>query len=101
VDLLVRYSNHEDELKPVVKLLRRIEDHDQDDEPGVRLPESPPLRGLARLGSDDVRQLVASFRAGTAKHILAYHYGISLSTVKRLLRRHREAAPESWGCFLE
>jgi hypothetical protein len=86
VDLLVRYSNHEDALSRVVGVLRRIEDYDQDDEPGVRLPEPPLLRGLARLGPDDVGQLVARFQAGTAKHVLAHRYGVSLSTVKRLLR---------------
>jgi DNA invertase Pin-like site-specific DNA recombinase len=86
VYLLVRYSNHEDALKHVVKLLRRIEDYDQRDEPGVQLPEPPPLRGLARLIPNDVRQLVESFRAGTPKHALAHRYEISLSTVKRLLR---------------
>jgi hypothetical protein len=95
VDLLVRYSNHEGELKHVVKLLLRIEDYDQRDEPGVQLPEPPPLRGLARLSPDDVCQLVASFRMGTPKSVLADRYEISLSTVKRLLKRHRDAAPES------
>lgn len=88
MDLLVRYSNREDELKHVVKLLRRIEDHDEEAEPGLRLPESSPLRGLARLSPDDVRQAVASFQAGTAKRVLAHRYRVSLSTVKRLPRRH-------------
>lgn len=86
VDLLVRYSNHGDALSHMVKVLRRIEEHDQKSEPGVRLPRPSPPRGLARLNPDDLRQLVASFQAGTAKHVLAYRYGISLSTVKRLLR---------------
>lgn len=79
----------------VVKVLRRVEGNDQTDEPGLRLPKPPPLRGMARLSPDDVRQLVKSFRTGTPKHVLAHCYGISLSTVKRLLRRHRGAAPES------
>jgi hypothetical protein len=95
VDLLVRYSNHEDTLSHLVKVLRRIEDHDQEVEPGVRRSEPSPLRGLARLSPDDVSQLVASFRAGTPKHVLAHRYGSSLSTIKRLLKRHRDAAPES------
>jgi hypothetical protein len=75
MDLLVRYSNHEDELKHVVKVLRRIEDDDQQAEPGMRFPEPSPLRGLARLSPDDVRQAVASFQAGTAKRILAHPMG--------------------------
>jgi hypothetical protein len=86
VDLLVRYSSHECALSHVVKVLRRIEDDDQNDEPGVRLPEPPPLRGLARLSPDDVRPLIASFRVGTPEHVLAHRYEISLSTVRRLVR---------------
>jgi hypothetical protein len=88
VDLLVRYSNHEDALRRVAGLLRRVEQGDQEDEPGVRLTGSLP-RGLAKLDEADVRQLVGSFRAGTAKRILAERYGISESSVKRLLRRYR------------
>jgi hypothetical protein len=91
VDLLVRYSNHEDALRHVVKVLRRIEDYDQADDPGVRLPQPTPLRGLARLNPDNVRQLVASFRTGTPKHVLAHRYGVSLSTIKRLLRSSSRA----------
>ena len=90
VDLLVRYSNHKDELKHLAKLLRHIENHDQDAELVARRPEPMPLRGLARLSPDDMRQLITNFRTGTPKHVLAHRYGVSLSTVKRLLRRHRE-----------
>lgn len=86
VDLLVRYSNRQDSLSNLVKVLQRIEGEDQQAEPGVQSPEPSPLRGLARLSPDDVRQLAASFQTGTPKHVLAHRYGISLSTVKRLLR---------------
>jgi hypothetical protein len=39
-----------------------------------------------RLSEDEVRQLVAAFTSGTPKWKLAEQYGISLSSVKRLLR---------------
>jgi Mor family transcriptional regulator len=40
-----------------------------------------------RLGQAAIDELVASFRAGTPKHELAKKYEISLSSVKRVLRR--------------
>jgi DNA invertase Pin-like site-specific DNA recombinase len=44
-----------------------------------------------RLSEAEVRQLVKAFQAGTTKHELAERYGISLSSVKRVLRRQRGA----------
>jgi hypothetical protein len=48
----------------------------------------PDWRICDRLTAEDEQALAASFRAGTAKHQLAERYGISLSSVKRLLRKH-------------
>lgn len=42
-----------------------------------------------RLSEADVRLLVQAFEGGTPKWKLAEQYGISESSVKRLLRRHR------------
>jgi DNA-directed RNA polymerase specialized sigma24 family protein len=39
-----------------------------------------------RLGDEAVAELVAAFVAGTTREELADHYGVSLSSVKRLLR---------------
>lgn len=87
MDLLVRYSNHEDALGRVVKVLGQIERGDPDNEPGVAILAGSRPRGLAKLDDGDVRQLVSSFRAGMTKCALAEQYGISESTVKRLLRK--------------
>ena len=43
-----------------------------------------------RLSEADLRQLVADFQGGTAKRKLAERYGISESSVKRLIRRQRD-----------
>jgi hypothetical protein len=91
LDLLVRYSNHDDALRRVTGVLRRVEQDDQADEAGLPFA-GPRPRGLATLSGDDVRQLVSSFRAGTAKRVLAERYGISESSVKRLLRRWQGVA---------
>jgi hypothetical protein len=41
----------------------------------------------SRLGQAAIDELVASFRAGTPKRKLAESFGISLSSMKRVLRR--------------
>jgi FixJ family two-component response regulator len=41
-----------------------------------------------RLSGADTEQLIAAFRAGTPKRMLAERYGISESSVKRLIRQH-------------
>ena len=91
VELLRRYSNRTDLLGPMRDVLRRIEVRDRTDEPGVRSTGSgsgsAPVRD--RLSGADVREIVRRFRAGTPKHALAAKYGMSLSTMKRLLRLHR------------
>jgi hypothetical protein len=38
-----------------------------------------------RLSADDTQQIIQRFRAGTAKHVLATEFEISLSSVKSLL----------------
>jgi hypothetical protein len=91
VEVLRRYSNSLDLLKRVQDVLRRIEENDQTDEPGVhstgRGGGLVPVR--ERLSEADLSELVASFQAGTPKQELAARYGISLSSVKRVLRKAR------------
>ena len=40
-----------------------------------------------RLSSEDVETIIKEFLSGTPKHVLAARYGISLGSVKNLLRR--------------
>jgi hypothetical protein len=93
VEVLRRYSNRSDLVRIMVDVLRRIEENDQTDELGVLSTGKGggllPVRD--RIGETDLRQMVTRFRAGTAKHALASEYGISLSSVKRILR-HRGAS---------
>ena len=51
-----------------------------------------PVSVEERLGPAVVAEMVADFEAGTAKWKLAARHGISESSVKRLLRRHRHAS---------
>jgi hypothetical protein len=52
-----------------------------------------------RLSVGDVDRMVAAFHAGVPKHVLADRFGVSLSSVKRLLRkrRPRQQAPVQIG----
>jgi len=85
-----RYSNRPDLLGPVLDVLRRIEAGDQADEPGgVESREAGSLRPSDRLSEADVSEIVERFRAGVPKHKLAGEYRMSLSTVKRLLRKYQ------------
>jgi hypothetical protein len=81
VEVLRRYSNAQDLVKRVQDVLRRIEESDQQDEPGVLSTGSGggrvPVR--RRLSEADLAQLAASRRAGTTLPELAERYGISLS----------------------
>jgi len=87
-EALRRYSNRPDLLGPMIDVLRRIVVGDQVDEPGgAESREGCSLRLSDRLSEADVVKMVGRFRAGMAKHKLAAEYGMSLSSVKRLLRR--------------
>lgn len=88
VEVLRRYSNRDDLLKPLVSVLERIEAGDCEDVPGVQANGSTePWRVTDRLTEAERTTLVAEARAGTTtRNELAVRYGISLSSVKRLLR---------------
>jgi hypothetical protein len=98
VEVLRRYSNRPDLLGPLLEVLRRIEAGDRADEPGgVASREGGSLRPSDRLSEADVHEIVERFRAGAPKHKLAAEYGMSLSTMKRLLRRAKREEPPARG----
>ena len=88
VEVLRRYSNRTDLLRSIQDVLRHIEENDQTDEPGVCLTGRggglSPVR--LRLGDTTVHAFVAEFAAGATRQELVGRYGVSLSSVKRLLR---------------
>jgi DNA-directed RNA polymerase specialized sigma24 family protein len=90
VEVLRRYSNRRDLVKSVQEVLRRIEEGDQADDPGVESTgrggrDVTPVR--ERLGEDKFRELVECRRSGMLLQEIATRYGISLSSVKRVVRR--------------
>lgn len=64
----------------------------EDPNPAV-IPVRPcPARGLRQLSESDKETLIADFAAGVQQRVLAERYNISLSTVKRFLRKARLSA---------
>ena len=99
MEVLRRYSNLSGLSTSVQDVLRRIEENDQADEPGVcstgRGGGLVPVR--ERLSEANLDELATSFRDGTSKHELAARYGISLSSVKRVLRQHGASRRDHWS----
>lgn len=76
-----------------------IRDHPVDSQqPNAQLSSAyhgPRWRVGDRLSERDVATLIAAFKAGIPKHVLAEQYGIGLWSVKKLLREHG-ATKRSW-----
>jgi hypothetical protein len=52
-------------------------------------PQRQPWRLVDRLGEQIICDLLRDRRTGATHRVLAVRYGVSLSSVKRLLSRHR------------
>src|SRR6266542_1709725 len=95
VDVLAAYSNRADLLVDLGAIKHRLAqavgstDPDGGRSVHTLAPGFRKQQVAQRLGAVAVAQLVARFEAGTPKHRLAIEYGISESSVKRVIRRHR------------
>jgi hypothetical protein len=49
-----------------------------------------------RLSGHDIDELVAAFKAGAAKRVLAMRYGINIKSVKKLLRERGVRKKSRW-----
>lgn len=92
MDLLRAYSNRSDLAYDLARVLDRLPGGSSDEPPeAVSVRSEAPTLGEVRirdrLSPEQIAQLVARFEAGTAKLKLAVEYGISESSVKRLLRK--------------
>jgi len=98
VDLIQAYSKRRDLAESLVNALRQL----QQGQNGGRSRSIRPAplstrlwRMVDRLGEADQERLIAAFTAGTSKRKLAERYGISESSVKRLIRQHGASKPSS------
>jgi hypothetical protein len=99
VDLMGPYLNRRDLADALVSAVRQLRQAQaQTGEPAfsVRSTQtSSQWRVGDRLSEADTERLIAAFTAGTSKRKLAERYGISNSSVKRLVRRHGASKPSS------
>ena len=88
------YSNRPDLADSLVRAVRQLRQA-QEQQGGVSRSvrstgrSERDWRVSDRLTEADIRLLIAAFESGTPKWKLAEHYGISESSVKRLVRKHR------------
>jgi DNA invertase Pin-like site-specific DNA recombinase len=91
VDLRGRFSNPE--VRAVVVQVAQLADgikveEDQNERPALA-PQRQRWRLVDRLSEQIIRDLLRDRQTGTTHRALAERYGISLSSVKRVLRQHR------------
>jgi AraC-like DNA-binding protein len=92
VDLVGTYSKRQDLADQLRRVLDRLgrahQERAEDPEESVRTTAkaAEPHRVVDRLGEQAVQQMIEERRAGVELRELAERYGISLSSVKRLLR---------------
>jgi hypothetical protein len=94
VGLLSRYSNHGAELDTLLELLKRLRTGDQAAAPGLSAallrptPDPSRRKVVDRLPEGAIPAMVERFRAGATVAAVADEYGISESSLKRILRKH-------------
>ena len=94
MELIGRYSNPDD-WEHFTDTAQAPEEPAVDTETGDEMLARPsscsrrPRPVVDRLGETDVRKLLLERRSGVMQRALAERYGISLSSVKRILRHNR------------
>ena len=96
VDLVRAYSNRLDLANMLVTTsnqLRQAREQAGDSSESVHSAgrRDQAWRVSDRLSEADTRALIAAFAEGTPKRELARHYGVSESSLKRIIRRHRQS----------
>jgi hypothetical protein len=97
VGLLTSYSKRADLLYDLQEALRQLQRASEDDSPpSVRSVRSPDRKSQVwaladRVSQTQVREIVSAFEDGTPRWKIAERYQISVSSVGRLLRAHRES----------
>ncbi|GAA2325949.1 hypothetical protein GCM10009853_100590 [Glycomyces scopariae] len=96
VDLSRAYMNLNPQLAALLKRLQGpwpargpetgpVTPDSPDDQPTVAYPPAPERTLRQRLSPTDQTELIAAFNAGTTQKTLAAKYGISLTSIKRLV----------------
>ena len=95
VDVIRQYSKNRGLLDDLARTIAQTEQAAkiQDQRRSVRTTARTNERRTLqdRLNADDLRRLIVAYHSGTTQRELAERYGISVTSVKRLLRLHRAA----------
>lgn len=103
VDLIGTYSNHRNRADLLKRTRRWLSEGRQgsfeDPRASVRAKANAvvPRRVVDRLGDEAVRELVEARRGGATLRELVERYGVSESSLKRLLRTAAEASRPTAG----
>lgn len=86
-----RYSNRPDLLEQLRKVAAILADSRQDDGTGAKVAAKCVVRSRRlrdRFSLEDLRVMIDLYRSGTTAREVAEKYGVSLRSIKRLLRQH-------------
>ena len=85
------------------QLARYLRKHPEERAAAPSAPPAPPSyqsphrwRLRDRLSEQDIADLIAAFKAGTPKHILAKRYGVNKRSLKKLLREEGVKRRSRW-----
>jgi Helix-turn-helix domain of resolvase len=100
-----RYSNRPDLLEQLRKVAALLSDGGQDDGAGAKVTTECVIRSRRlrdRFSLDDLQVMIDLYRSGSTARQVAEKFGISLSSVKRLLHQHgvRRHGPTATGSNL-
>jgi transposase-like protein len=91
VEVLRRYSDRPELVKPIQDVLRKIGGRDQTDVPGVQSTNDALGPSRKRLSPDEREAVVMEkSRAGVASRVLAEQYGVTASCIRTILMRERK-----------
>ena len=90
---MLRYSNTPEIINDLRFLVKALEETlPSDDEEPLGIPAQPPSQTWAmtdRLSKDQIEDLIRQYHAGRTGKELAEAFNISLSSVRRLLAKHK------------
>jgi hypothetical protein len=92
VGVIRRYSNRPDLLEQLRKVAAILLDSRQDDGTGAKVAAERVVRSRRlrdRFSLDDLRVMIDFYKSGTTAREVAEKYGVSLRSIKRLLRQNR------------
>jgi hypothetical protein len=108
VDLITAYSKRRDLADTLVRTVQQLRSAQAQTSQRAYSVSSTQItrqwRVEDRLSEADMERLITAFTAGTSKQKPAERYGISESSVKRLIRQHRAVKPSCglsqrlWRC---